>query len=302
MDGLYNTAVGAAALDLNTGDENTAVGTGALLLNSSGTINTANGAFALLFNTTGFANTAIGYQAIFNNPTGIYNTAIGDRALLNDIGEGGNTAVGERALSSATTGVGNIAVGMLAGGNVTTASNVICLWSSGVNVSNSCFINQVRGVTTTQNNALPVLIDANGQMGTQSSSVRFKKEIKTMEKASESILSLRPVTFHYKSDKTNRPEFGLIAEEVAKTNPDLVVRDAAGEIYTVRYDAVNAMLLNEFLKEHRKNEQQESKIEQQETKIARQEKQIEELTAGLQKVSAQLEVNKPGPQTVKNSD
>ena len=122
-----------------------------------------------------------------------------------------------------------------------------------------------------------------------------------MDKASEAILALNPVTFQYKSDNTNRPEFGLIAEEVAEVNPDLVVRDENGEIYTVRYDAVNAMLLNEFLKEHRKNEQQESKIEQQDAKIARQQKQIEALSAGLQKVSAQLEASKPAPQVVNNS-
>ena len=149
--------------------------------------------------------------------------------------------------------------------------------------------------------AVNVVIDSNGQLGTISSSRRFKKEIQPMEKASEAILALKPVTFHYKSDKTNRSEFGLIAEEVAKVSPDLVVRDKKGEIYTVRYDAVNAMLLNEFLKEHRKNEEQQSKIEQQEAKIVRQQKQIEVLAAGLQKVSAQLEVIRPAPQTALNN-
>ena len=134
-----------------------------------------------------------------------------------------------------------------------------------------------------------------------SSSKRFKKAIKPMDSASEAVLALKPVSFHYKSDNTNTPQFGLIAEEVAAVNPDLVVRDENGEIYSVRYDAVNAMLLNEFLKEHRKNEQQESKLEEQEAKIARQERQIEALTAGLQKVSVQLELNRPAPQTVLNS-
>ena len=148
---------------------------------------------------------------------------------------------------------------------------------------------------------MPVLIDSAGQLGTMSSSKRFKKAIKPMDSASEAVLALKPVSFHYKSDNTNTPQFGLIAEEVAAVNPDLVVRDENGEIYSVRYDAVNAMLLNEFLKEHRKNEQQESKLEEQEAKIARQERQIEALTAGLQKVSAQLELNRPAPQTVLNS-
>jgi len=148
-------------------------------------------------------------------------------------------------------------------------------------------------VTTGNANAIPVLIDSVGQLGTVSSSQRFKHDIKGMDKTSEGILALKPVTFHYKSDKTNTPQFGLIAEEVAAVNPDLVVRDENGEIYTVRYDAVNAMLLNEFLKEHRKNKEQEATI-------ARLQKQIEALTAGLQKVSAQLELSESAPQTVNN--
>src|SRR4029077_2367879 len=169
------------------------------------------------------------------------------------------------------------------------------------------FIAGIRGVATGNNDAVNVVIDSDGQLGTVSSSRRFKKEIKTMDTASEAILALKPVTFHYKSDKANRSEFGLIAEEVAKVNPDLVVRDANGEIYTVRYDAVNAMLLNEFLKEHHKNEKQEATITalrandaKQEATIAQQHKQIESLTAGLQKISAQLEASKPAPQVVKN--
>ena len=138
-----------------------------------------------------------------------------------------------------------------------------------------------------------VVVDAKGQLGTATSSARFKNDIKPMDKASESILTLKPVTFRYKSDSKGAPQFGLIAEEVAKVNPDLVVRDRKGEIYSVRYEAVNAMLLNEFLKEHRKNEEQEATI-------ARLGKQIEALTAGLQKVSAQLEASKPAPQMVNN--
>jgi len=196
-----------------------------------------------------------------------------------------------------------------AGLNVTTANSVICIGTVGANVNDSCFIGHIRGVTTTQNNAIPVLIDSLGQLGTVSSSRRFKKEIKPMDKASDAILALKPVTFHYKSDSKDTPQFGLIAEEVAAVNPDLVVRDQNGDIYTVRYDAVNAMLLNEFLKEHRKLQEQEATIallkstdEKREATTAKQQKQIEALTAGLQKVSAQLELNKPAPQTVKNTD
>ena len=124
-----------------------------------------------------------------------------------------------------------------------------------------------------------------------------------MDTASEALFALQPVTFRYKKevDSDGIAQFGLVAEDVEKVNPALIVRDKEGKPYTVRYDQVNAMLLNEFLKEHRKNEQQESKLEEQEAKIARQEKQIEALTAGLQKVSAQLELNNPAPRTVLNS-
>jgi predicted ribosome quality control (RQC) complex YloA/Tae2 family protein len=159
-------------------------------------------------------------------------------------------------------------------------------------VSNSCFVGNIFGVTTGVD-AASVVVDANGQLGTVACSRRFKKEIKPMDKASEAILALKPVTFHYKTGAEHTAQFGLIAEEVAEVNPDLVVRDKKGDIYTVRYDAVNAMLLNEFLKEHRKNQEQEATI-------ARLQKQIGALTAGLQKVSAQLEVIKPAPQTALN--
>jgi uncharacterized coiled-coil protein SlyX len=159
------------------------------------------------------------------------------------------------------------------------------------------------------------LIDSAGQLGTASSSRRFKKEIKLMDQTSEAILALKPVTFHYKSDSTGTAQFGLIAEEVAKVNPDLVVRDEKGEIYTVRYDAVNAMLLNEFLKEHREVQEQKATITQlnsrlakQEAVIAQQQKGMEAVTARLdeqasqiQKVSAELELNKPAPRTVLNN-
>jgi hypothetical protein len=181
-------------------------------------------------------------------------------------------------------------LGGSAGLNVTTADNVICIGSGGANVNNSCFIGNIFGVTTGGVGS-PVLVDSSGQLGTMSSSRRFKKDIGTMGKASEAILSLKPVTFHYKSDKTGTPQFGLIAEEVAKVNPTLVLPDKEGKPYTVRYDAVNAMLLNEFLKEHRKNDEQEATI-------ARLQKQIEALTAGLHKVSVQLAAGKSAPHVV----
>jgi len=161
-------------------------------------------------------------------------------------------------------------------------------------VNNSTWIGNVWGVTTQSGTTAPVVVSDTGQLGTVASSERFKKDIATMDKASEAVLSLRPVRFHYRTDTKDTPQFGLIAEEVAKVNPALVLPDKEGKPYTVRYDAVNAMLLNEFLKEHGKNEKQEAMI-------ARQQKQIEALTAGLQKVSAEVEVSKPAPQTVLNN-
>jgi hypothetical protein len=334
--GGNNTAVGSGALNFNTiGHENTAVGQialqnnidgtfnsafgqGALATNSAGSNNTASGAGALFSNDTGALNTATGFQALNGNTIGGGNTATGYGALFNNSAGNDNTAFGFQALHNSVAS-GNLAIGINAGLNVTNASNVICIGSFGSNVSNSCFIGNIRGVQTTNGDAIPVLIDSAGQLGTLSSSRRFKEEINPMDKASEAILALKPVSFHYKSDNTNTAQFGLIAEEVAAVNPDLVVRDKAGEIYTVRYDAVNAMLLNEFLKEHKKVEEQAREMHEQQTtiaelkstvtrqevnfqsKLAAQEKQIEALALGLQKVSAQLEVKKPAPQMVSNN-
>jgi hypothetical protein len=288
--GGNNTATGYQALFSNTtANGNTATGFQALLNNTTGGFNTANGTTALISNTTGGGNVATGFQALHNNTVGGANTAIGGTALQSNTTGGGNTAIGNGALFENTTGDSNTALGISAGSGVTTGTNVICIGSDGANVNNSCFIGNIHGVTTAINDAIPVVIDSAGQLGTTSSSRRYKTDIKPMDKASESILALKPVSFRYKVHKDTAPQFGLIAEEVAKVNPDLVIYGSDGKPYTVRYDAVNAMLLNEFLKEYRKNEQQESKLE---------EKQIEALTAGLQKVSAQLELSKPATQTV----
>ena len=324
----FNTGVGAGTLVLNTGDSNTAVGAAALLLNTTGNNNTASGAGALSFstgddntaigyqaldnNTTGDNNTAIGFEVLFTNSAGSINTAIGSEALYFNTGTA-NTAIGEGALIKNTTGNGNTALGAGSGGAVTTADNVICIGANGANVSNTTWIATVYGVMPQSPTTAPVIVSYDGQLGTVVSSERFKKDITTMEKASEAILSLRPVTFHYKSDVKDFPQFGLIAEEVAKVNPALVLPDKEGKPYTVRYDAVNAMLLNEFLKEHRKVQEQEASItqlKQNSRTVAQQQKQIEALTAGLQKVSAQLaaasppggglEASKPAPQVVNN--
>jgi hypothetical protein len=309
--GSFNTAIGAGALLANTVDENTATGARALLNNTTGNTNTADGAFALLSNTRGNSNTAIGDSALFSNTAGSGNTANGVNALYRNANGGSNTAIGVGALianvtgnfntangASAllknTSGTRNIALGASAGSNVTTAGNVICIGTAGQNVNNSCYIGQVFGALSPGGTA--VFINSNGKLGTPQSSQRFKEDIKPMEQASEALFALKPVTFRYKKeiDATGISQFGLVAEEVEKVNPDLIVRDKDGKPYSVRYDQVNAMLLNEFLKEHRK-------VEELEANAARQQKEIEALTAGLQKVSAQLEVSKPAPQVAENN-
>jgi len=287
----------------------------ALFYNTTGGNNTATGADALLSNKTGHDNTATGAGALFYNTSGDDNTAHGIEALFSNTAGERNTANGAFALTNNTTGSNNAALGRLAGSNVTTAHNVIAIGSLGANVSNSCFIGNITGVSE-GGTISAVYINTDGQLGTQppASSRRYKKEIRRMDKASEAILALKPVTFHYKSDQAGTPQFGLIAEEVAEVNPDLVVRDEKGEIYTVRYEAVNAMLLNEFLKEHRKNEEQQGTIGQLKSNAAKQEAtiselkkdmgvfttQLEEQAVQIQKVSAQLEANKPAPQVVNN--
>ena len=308
------TAVGFQALANATGFANSAFGYQALMNNTTGDRNTANGQRALFSNTTGGSNTANGGGALLSNTNGGNNTADGRSALRDNTSGAGNTAVGHEALPFNTTGNNNTALGTSAGGAVTTADNVICIGSNvlGADLSNSCFIGNIRGVTTAIADAIPVVIDSVGQLGTMSSSRRFKKDIKTMDNASETILALKPVTFHYKSDTTDRAQFGLIAEEVAEVNPDLVVRDKDGEIYTVRYDQINAMLLNEFLREHKKVETQEATIKQLKSKATKQEAAIAELKKGMgalavqfkkqatqiQKVGAQVEMSRPAPRVV----
>jgi trimeric autotransporter adhesin len=302
-DGSYNTALGAGTLLFNVGDQNTgegtqntAIGTGALLSNSTGFDNTANGALALFNNTMGSFNTAVGNSALYNN-TASTNTAIGADALLDNTGGDSNTAVGASALSNNATGVLNTAIGVAAGGNQTTGNNNVYIGANMRGVageSNACYIRGIFGQASASGTL--VFINASGKLGTTGSSKRFKEHIKPMDQTSEALFALKPVAFRYKKeiDPVSRSHFGLVAEDVEKVNPDLVVRDKEGKPYSVRYDQVNAMLLNEFLKAH-------CKIEEQEAAITRQQKQIEALTASLQKLSAQVELSKPTPQTVLNN-
>jgi hypothetical protein len=316
--GNRNTATGFAALESDTtGERNTATGRAALVNNTIGNNNTGTGHDALFSNTTGIRSTATGSFALFANTTASFNTASGYFALFSNTTGSSNTADGYDALVNNTTGVGNIAFGNFAGANLTTGDNNIDIGNQGVageagtirigvqGTQRATYVAGIMGKTVPM--STPVFINANGQLGTTTSSARFKDEIKPMAKASETILALKPVTFRYKKelDPQGIPQFGLVAEEVEKVNPALITRDADGKPYTVRYEAVNAMLLNEFLKEHKKVEQLEAKLAQQQkdfqTIATSQEKEIKTLTAGLQKVSAQIEVSNRAPQVVKNN-
>ena len=334
---LNNTAEGTNALFTftgnfpNNGGENTAIGFEALYHNTSGDHNTACGLQALFSNTTGSANTAVGHNALGSN-TGSHNTAVGGGTLgSNTIGNENtatgrhalnlntngsyNAADGEYALGSSTSASQNTALGYGAGYDLTTGGNNIDIGNLGVageantvRIGNPVTVvypdgithlaqtkTYIAGFTTAVTGSTVVVNTTTHQIGMMTSSARFKEEIQRMDKASEAILALKPVTFRYKKDidPDGTPQFGLVAEEVEKVNPALITRDADGKPYTVRYEAVNAMLLNEFLKAHRK-------MEEQAAMIAKQQREIEALTAGLQKVSAQLEASKSASQVVNN--
>jgi Chaperone of endosialidase len=306
--GSNNTANGSYALPYNTtGDYNTAIGYTALYRNTTGTANTANGANALRSNTTGNGNTANGGAALHNNTTGNGNTANGDGALFSNTTGNYNTANGGAALYNNTSGSLNVALGLQAGMNLTTGSGNVCIGAGVFGVAGESNTTRIRNVYASVATARAVYINSNNKIGTLSSSRRYKEEIKPMDKASETIFALRPVSFRYKKevDAARALSFGLIAEEVAETSPELITRDEGGNPQTVRYEAVNAMLLNEFLKEHKTVQEQRAAITQQrkdfEAAIAQQQKQIEMLTAALQKVSAQLEVSKSAPEVVENN-
>ena len=240
-------------------------------------------------------------SVLVSNTIGNSNTAIGIEALESNTSGSNNTASGASALQSNTTGSNNIALGVNAGFNLTIGKNNIDIGNTGVageaakirigtkGTQKSAFIAGISGVAVSGST---VVVNLNGQLGIAGSSVRFKKEIRPMTKSSETIFSLKPVTFRYKEelDPAGIPQFGLVAEDVEKVAPDLVLRDEDGELMSVRYEAVNAMLLNEFLKEHQKVETQEAKLAEQDRRIAEQEKQIERLNLGLQQVAARVKL------------
>ncbi len=283
------------------------------LVNTGGFDNTAIGSHALAENTTGNDNTAMGYYPLWQNTTGRLNVAIGTYALSgNTIGKS-NTAIGTYALSRFVNGDYNIGIGFGGGAHLTNGDYNIAIGNRGVpgeahtirigttGTQTDAYIAGITG--TTVPTGVPVIVDADGHLGTTTSSARFKEAIKPMDKASETILALKPVTFRYKKeiDPDRTPEFGLVAEDVEKVNPDLVARDEQGKPYTVRYEAVNAMLLNEFLKEHRKVELQDRNAQEQQKEIDALKAELKEQRSLIQKVSAQLELSSAAPQTVLNN-
>ena len=287
--GSLNTANGSSALASNTtGDNNTATGSGALYNNITGNFNTAIGVAALTFSTTGYSNTATGAFALDQNTTGSSNTAIGDNALARNLTGSSNIALGITAGAALTTGDNNIDIG---NGSLAGESSRIRIGTEGTQTAT--YIAGIRQAPLANGTALAVGITADGQMGVRASSARFKEAIKPMDKASEAILGLKPVTFRYKKDLDPKgvAQFGLVAEEVAKVNPDLVVADNQGKPFTVRYEEVNAMLLNEFLKEHKKVEEQATKLNAQANKIDSQASKIERLESALEKMGARLDAN-----------
>ena len=310
--GSLNTGVGAGTLLFNTVDNNTAIGAAALLFNNTGTDNTGVGAAALVDNTSGSFNTATGFEAMFSNITGQFNTADGGGALdFNTVGNANtaigagalqsntegddNTAVGANALDQNITGNRNTVIGRGAGHNIVSANNVICI-GDGLNaddVSDSCFIDNIFIATST--NGIGVLVNGNGKLGTTTSSRRFKDDIKPMDDASKALFALKPVSFHYKKniDPAGTPQLGLVAEEVEKVNPDLVVRDKEGKPYSVRYDQVNAMLLNEFLKEHKKVQKLEVALEAVNARLKEQD-------AKIQRVNGKIGTSKSTPRIASN--
>ncbi len=297
-----NTAAGYQALYSNiSGRQNTAIGQGALFATTSGELNTANGALALLNNTTGYQNTASGLGALFNNTTGFYNTASGVEALLKNVTGNRNTAEGVDALYNAA-GSRNVALGYNAGYNIANGADNIIIGAGqkakttdngviriGNNTSQKrTFISAIRGVTTGLSNAVPVVVDANGQLGTINSSRGVKEDIQPMGEVSERLLELQPVTFRYKQpfeDGSKPVQFGLIAEEVAEVFPELAVKDANGNVETVSYHLLSSLLVNELQKEHRINESQAARIASLELQVA----EIAELKNAMARMAQTVE-------------
>jgi hypothetical protein len=305
-EGSFDTGIGAGALLLDTAGSNTAVGAGALLSNSTGSDNNAFGTFALFNSTTSSFNNAHGREALFLNVDGGENNAFGDLAMENNTSGSSNTAIGDDALRNNVDGSGNVAVGDEAGtGLGVSVNNCIAIGAPGAGpfatFDNTCFIGSIFDEPVSDPGTQEaVFVDQFNVVGIFNSSRRTKHDIQPMDKTSETLYSLKPVTFKFNSDWKGTTQYGLIAEEVADVNPGLVTRRADGQLSSVHYEQINVMLLNEFLKEHKKVEELQATVAQQAKGMEVLTAQLKEQAAQIQKVSAQLEVNKPAPQVVTN--
>jgi hypothetical protein len=320
IDGSFNTGVGGGALVLNNGTSNTAVGAAALLLNTSGTENVAVGTDAMVFNDSGSENNAIGAFALFNNVNGFFNNAHGRSALTNNTNSE-NNAFGDLALENVTTGASNTAIGDDAGrflvdgsfnvavgdeagtGLGASVNNCIAIGAPGAGpfavLDNTCFIGSIFGEPVSDpGSQTAVFVDQFNVVGIFNSSRRYKHDIQPMDKASETLYRLKPVTFKFNSDWKATTQYGLIAEEVAEVDPGLVTHGRDGETISVHYEQINNMLLNEFLKEHKKVEQLQATVAQQQQGMEVLTAQLKEQAAQIQKVSAQLEMSKPAAKVV----
>jgi hypothetical protein len=304
-DTSFNTGLGAGTLLTSTANQNTAVGAGALFSNTTGEDNNAIGAFALFSNTTAFFNNAHGREALFSNTEGNENNAFGDLAMENNTTGSSNTAIGDDALRNLVDGSGNVAVGDEAGtGLGASVNNCIAIGAPGAGpfatLDNTCFIGSIFGEPVSDpGTQAAVFVDQFNVVGIFNSSRNHKHDIRPMDKASETLYQLKPVTFKFNSDWKASTQYGLIAEEVAEVDSQLVVR-RDGETVTVRYEQINAMLLNEFLKEHKTALEERRKVKELEGTVARLVATVKEQAAQIQKVSVRLELNKPTPQEVAN--
>ena len=317
---LNNTGIGAGALALTNSNNNSALGAGAAtflttggavnavgafaLFHGNGSFNNAHGREALFNDTSGFENDAFGDLALLSVTTGSMNTAMGDDALDTLTTGSGNTGMGKEACNTCTTGSDNVAIGHNALNGTVSASNNIAIGVPATgpfaNLSFTAFIGSIHGEPTSNAaSTLPVLIDSNNVLGTSPSSRRYKHDIKPVDKASEALYSLKPISFVYNYDESRTTLYGLIAEDVAKVNSSLVAY-IDGKPFTVKYDQVNVWLLNEFLKEHKRVEEQQASIRELKSEMHTMVAQLKEQAAQIQKVSAQLEVRKTAPQVVAN--
>jgi hypothetical protein len=323
-----NTAVGATALLLNTtGNANTAVGRNALTNNQIGSDNNAVGAFALFNNDSSGSgsanfNNAFGRNALLNNLDGDENDAFGDDAMEENTTGSQNTAMGDDALDGNTTGNGNTAMGKEAGNSIIDGNdNVVLGHNAGIGIvhasrniaigseeagpfadfDDTCFIGSIFGeIVSDPGSQTAVFVDQFNNVGVFNSSRRYKHDIQPMDKASETLYRLKPVTFKFNSDWKGTMQYGLIAEEVAELDPRLVTHGRDGEIESVHYEQINNMLLNEFLKEHKKVEELQGTVAQQQKGMEILEAELKEQAAQIQKVSAQLEVSLPATKVVVN--